>query len=256
MKIPKLANGYTRIANEIMDELSKIRIPGRARQVLDFILRKTYGWHKKTATISLSQFTEGTGMSKISVCKGLNKLLDMNLITKKGNAKSYFTKKGNDYDITYGLQKEYNRWNCVTLPKKVMTPTLPKKETLRYQKRKSTLPKKVTPPLKDKSNKDKERYTKDFLAFYQKYPIKKSKSKAFESWNKLKKSNNLPDLPVILTAIDQQTKEKEIKISAGKFCPEWKHPSTWLNQKCWEDEVDLRKTEINDSSNVDIYGDE
>jgi len=24
------------------------------------------------------------------------------------------------------------------------------------------------------------------------------------------------------------------------FCPEWKHPSTWLNQKCWEDEVNLR----------------
>lgn len=83
MANPQIENGYTRIANEIMDALAKIRIPGQARQVLDFILRKTYGWNKKTDMISLSQFVEGTGLSKVAVCKGINKLLGMNIITKK-----------------------------------------------------------------------------------------------------------------------------------------------------------------------------
>lgn len=127
---PQKENGYTPIANEIMDALAKIRIPGQARQVLDFILRKTYGWNKKQAIISLSQFVEGTGLSKVSICKGLNKLLEMKIITKLGNAKSYFTKLGNDFDVTYGFQKQYKLW--LTLPKKVTSQksknTLPKKE--------------------------------------------------------------------------------------------------------------------------------
>ena len=219
-----------------MDELAKIRIPGQARQVLDFIIRKTYGWNKKKDVISLSQFVAGTGLSKISVCKGINKLLSMDLITKKGNAKSLFTKKGNDTAITYGFQKDYTKW--LTLPKKV---TLPKKETYVTQKGNQTLPKKVTPPLKDTSTKDtntKGAYSKDFLIFYQKYPIKKSKAKAFESWKKLKKNKILPELSTILTAIENQRKEQNNKITAGEFYPEWKHPSTWLNQHCWEDETD------------------
>ena len=24
---------------------------------------------------------------------------------------------------------------------------------------------------------------------------------------------------------------------AGEFCSEWKHPATWINQGCWEDEI-------------------
>jgi len=224
-----------------MSELAKIRIPGQARQVLDFILRKTYGWNKKTDSISLLQFAVGTGLSKVAVCKGISKLLEMNLITKKGNAKSLFTKKGNDVDITYGFQKEYRRWR--TLPKKVKgVRRYPKEKHDVTKKGNRTLPKKVTPPLKDTSTKDtstKDTYSDDFLIFYKKYPLKKSKAKAFESWQKLKKINSLPELPILLDSIDQQTKEKETKNSAGKFCPEWKHPSTWLNQKCWEDEVDF-----------------
>ena len=56
MASPQLKDGYVAIANEIMDALAHIRIPGEARQVLDVILRKTYGWKKKEDEISLSQF--------------------------------------------------------------------------------------------------------------------------------------------------------------------------------------------------------
>jgi len=134
-----LGNGYVKITNESMEALAKIRIPGQARQVLDFILRKTYGWNKKTDMISLSQFVAGTGLSKVAVCKAINKLLKMNLITKKGNALSLFTKKGNEVAITYGFQKNYNLW--LPLPKKV---TLPKKVKYVTKKGNRTLPKKDT----------------------------------------------------------------------------------------------------------------
>ena len=137
MANPQKENGYTPIAHEIMEAFSRTRIPGECRQILDFVLRKTYGWDKKGDTISLSQFCEATKLSKSHICRGINKLIEMNVITKKGNAQSLFTKKGNDIIPVYCFQKDYDKWR--TLPKKV---TLPKKATHVTQKGNCTLPKK------------------------------------------------------------------------------------------------------------------
>ena len=75
-------------------------------------------------------------------------------------------------------------------------------------------------------------YSADFLKFYSAYPLKKGKGKAYSSWKKQK-----PNLSLCLTAIQDQTREKRELREAGKFCAEWKHPATWLNHGCWEDEV-------------------
>jgi len=126
---PQLENGYTKIANEIMESLAKIRIPGEAMQILLFILRKTYGWGKKDDRISLSQFVEGTGLKKPTLCKAINKLKKLNLI---------ITQKGNLTYTTYCINKRYKTW--IPLPKKV---TLPKKVKGITQKGNKSLPKKV-----------------------------------------------------------------------------------------------------------------
>jgi len=126
MASPQTEGGYTKIANELYDALCKIRISGEARQVLDVIIRKTYGFNKKLDCIALSQFSLATGLSKVAVRKALNKLISMNLITQKGN----------DIAKEYGITKDYELWKPlpkkVTLPKKVRPFT--KKGTNRYQK--------------------------------------------------------------------------------------------------------------------------
>ena len=99
---PQIENGYTQIANELMDAIIRIRIPGEARQCLDFIIRKTYGWHKKSDAISLSQFVSATGLSKAHICRMLNKLVMMNLITKKGKT---ITQLGNEHGEVYEFNK-------------------------------------------------------------------------------------------------------------------------------------------------------
>jgi len=38
MASPQLENGYTRIANELMEALARIRIPGEARQVKESLI--------------------------------------------------------------------------------------------------------------------------------------------------------------------------------------------------------------------------
>ena len=104
MANPQKENGYTPIANEIMDKLAKTRIPGEARQVLDFILRKTYGFHKKEDYISNAQFVSATGLKKTNVCRSLNKLVDMNIVIKKDNSKR----------IIYCFNKDFDSWKLLS----------------------------------------------------------------------------------------------------------------------------------------------
>ncbi len=147
---PQWETGYTKIANEIMDALARIRIPGEARQVLDAILRKTYGWNKKQDEISLSQFKIMTGLSSVHIVRARKKLLKMNIIT--------VTQKGNEKALIYRFQKNYDRWKV--LPKKV---TLPKKVIGVTQKGNKPLPKKGNTKDKYKDNSTKDtKYRKKF----------------------------------------------------------------------------------------------
>ena len=147
MANPQKENGYTAISNEIMDQLIKIRIPGEARQILDCVLRKTYGWNKKQDIIALSQYSEMTGLSKPHVCMGLNKLRSMNIITEKGKA---ITEKGKEIGQVIEFNKDYETWR--PLPKKV---TLPKKVKSVTEKGKNPLPKKGTTKTSIKTIKTK-----------------------------------------------------------------------------------------------------
>jgi phage replication O-like protein O len=101
MSSPQLEKGYTKIANEIMEALCGIRISGEARQCLDVIFRKTYGFNKKYDKISLSQFCLLTKMRKGDVCRALLKLNKLNII---------ISKKANDNITSYRFNKDFDTW--------------------------------------------------------------------------------------------------------------------------------------------------
>lgn len=143
MASPQTENGYFKIANEVFEALCAIRIPGEARQVLDTVIRKTWGYGKKEDYISLSQFSLSTKMSKIAIIKAIKKLNAMNLL---------ITQKGNTNGNSYLVNKDFDTWN--PLPKKV---TLPKKAINVTQKGNTSLPKKVH----TKDNDTKDTFTKD-----------------------------------------------------------------------------------------------
>ena len=110
---PQKENGYTAIANEIMDELCKTDLSGGQRRCLDFILRKTYGFNKKTDDISYSQFVDGTGLSKRKIREHLKVLSERKLISVHQNVHTP-TKKQGFLPSTYCFNKKYDQW----LPKK------------------------------------------------------------------------------------------------------------------------------------------
>lgn len=105
MANPQKENGYTAIANEIMEALAGIRISGEARQCLDVIIRKTYGFNKTEDAIALSQFSLLTKMPKVSVCRALLKLAKMNIIINKNV---------NSNGKTYRFNKDFSTWKPLT----------------------------------------------------------------------------------------------------------------------------------------------
>lgn len=146
MASPQKENGYTPIANEIMEALSRIRINGEAVQILWVILRKTYGYQKKEDAISLSQFVEITGMRRQAVYKSLHKLIALGIVTKIGSSIAN----------KYTFEKNYALWKPE--PKKVRgtkkgsngTKKGSKRNLNRViQKKKETIQKKDTVASKD-----------------------------------------------------------------------------------------------------------
>jgi len=135
---PQLENGYTKIATEIMEALTKYRIPGEQMQCLLFIIRKTYGWNKKEDSIALSQFVDATGINMPNVCRALKGLIDKNIIIKKDNraiAKYLFNKK---YKTWKPLSKKITiiKKDNLPLSKKIDTKDTITKDIKKIYKRK------------------------------------------------------------------------------------------------------------------------
>ena len=102
---PQVEDGYTRIANEIMEALAKYRIPGNQMQCLLVIFRQTYGWQKKTADISLNEFAKSTGLHRANVHRSLKILESHNMIG--------VVKGDNTSSATYSFNKKYKTWGGV-----------------------------------------------------------------------------------------------------------------------------------------------
>lgn len=73
-----------------------------------------------------------------------------------------------------------------------------------------------------------------FEVFWKEYPVKKAKAVAIKSWDKLKIDNELFNL--IMTALKIHIKLPQWTRDNGQFIP---MPSTWLNQRRWEDELKI-----------------
>ena len=71
-------------------------------------------------------------------------------------------------------------------------------------------------------------YTVDFETFWKAYPKRIGKGAAYKAWLKAK-----PVLAVVLQALSWQKETDQWAKDDGQFIP---HPSTYLNQRRWEDE--------------------
>lgn len=100
MASPQVEDGYTKIANELLDAMCRVQLSGQQWKVLHAIIRKTYGWNQKADWISGSQIAQMTGLNRIDVCQALHVLRQRRIILR-------------DHKLT-GVQKDYAMWLDVT----------------------------------------------------------------------------------------------------------------------------------------------
>lgn len=84
-----------------------------------------------------------------------------------------------------------------------------------------------------------EQWELDFQKFYKAYPKKQDKQNVIKWFKKNKPSQKLMDQ--IMAALEKFKKTKQWQENKGQFIP---MPSTWLNNKRWEDEIVAGKSEL------------
>ena len=75
---------YTQVPNELIERMARCKMLCERTRILCAILRKTYGWGKKSDRICLSQFKEMTGMNSPNICRALKSLVKTGLVLKDG----------------------------------------------------------------------------------------------------------------------------------------------------------------------------
>lgn len=95
MASPQTSNGFTKLANEIVEALAKITLSPYESRFLWVLWRKTYGFGKKEDRISESQFVLLTGMKRQHVWRTKARLIKRKIITQTGKKLSF----NKDYEL-------------------------------------------------------------------------------------------------------------------------------------------------------------
>ena len=91
--------GFTRIHNDILEALARAHLSSLELRITFYIIRKTYGFHKKTDVISLSQFEE-CNASKPAIIGAIQNLVRLGVISRIAHGQSY----------EYGFNKYFENW--------------------------------------------------------------------------------------------------------------------------------------------------
>jgi len=136
------------IANETLDALSQITLSSRETRVVICIIRKTYGWHKKSDLISLSQICKATNIDKSNASRTLKSLVSRGIVVRTDNNQ-------------LGFQKNYEKW-AQKLSKPTTRRGLSKSTTGIVGTDNPPMPEKLSEPTTTKDTKDT--YTKEKVA--------------------------------------------------------------------------------------------
>jgi phage replication O-like protein O len=93
---PQLENGYTRIANELLEALVRLRCPPVVLAATLAVIRETYGYNRKTAPIARSRLAEVMGLSYERARHALSEAVAWGIVIREGRE--------------LGLQKDYSKW--------------------------------------------------------------------------------------------------------------------------------------------------
>ena len=100
MKSPQLENGYTPLANELLEALLLYKFTLYEYKVIMAVVRLTYGYHRKMAQIGNSRLALMTNIERNHVGKIIRRLDALNVLVRDTRT----------YVCGIGLNKNYWEW--------------------------------------------------------------------------------------------------------------------------------------------------
>lgn len=101
MNEPQLEHGFTRIANELLDAILLAPFSKREHLVVLAVIRKTYGFNKKTDDMTMTQIASITGLARSHVGETVAGLVEKNV----------FLIRDGEHGKVLGISKNYRAWN-------------------------------------------------------------------------------------------------------------------------------------------------
>ena len=107
-----IVDNFTKVRNDVF--LVMYYLSGAEVKILFWIYRQTEGYGKKSDGISISQFSEKTGVSKRQVTRAIESLKDKKLIKVKAQKNKNGANYLNRYEINYKAVENLvsKRHNC------------------------------------------------------------------------------------------------------------------------------------------------
>ncbi|WP_175683866.1 replication protein [Burkholderia cenocepacia] len=268
---PQLENGFTRLANELLDALLCAGLTARQWAVVMAVARKTYGWNKTRDDIGLSQLRLMTSIDKSNLSRTIRELEAMRILIREAGTHSH----------TLGINKRHKDWELPNQqPQLSKQPQLPIQQPLpiqpqlsnqqpgvvesatvgvvestmrglsKRQPQKTTLKNTVKTTPKDKcASALTGELVERFATFYAAYPKKRNRADAEKAFAKLNPDDSL--LAVLLKAVEVAKRSRDDwRRENGKFIP---YPGTWLNGRMWEDEPDQVEYTAAEQAVMDAY---
>jgi phage replication O-like protein O len=213
---PQKENGYTPIANEILEVLAKTPLNGTQRRIIDVIWRYTYGFNRKAHELSENFISKAIDCDRRQVRRELNLLIDYKIISVKKEATFKSSRE-------VEFNKYYDNWD-INKPQRVKTNTggenapspggeiMPSPGGENVPQERHNL----------KTILKKDIYTLEFEEFYKLYPNPQNKQRSFKNWKKQLKTETVERLMQATTnykkLVEVENRERQyIKSSANFF---------------------------------------
>lgn len=101
-----MENGFTPIANEILEAAAGASLNGTQLRILLLLWRNSYGFHKKECPLPLSYLSKKLRGNKSTIARQVRRLEALGVVSARQEMSDGHTPK------LYAFCKDYTRWQC------------------------------------------------------------------------------------------------------------------------------------------------
>lgn len=114
---PQTKDGYTMIANELLEAIARFHCSGAQKDIILVVLRLTYGFHVKNAPIGVHAIAERTGRNPRRVAQDVLRLVQANVLRVIKDSHG-------SHPRTIAINKDYKSWMSMRTSGKTIPSTM------------------------------------------------------------------------------------------------------------------------------------